>query len=400
MPTCQLCDNPAEYGIDRSHIHYCRNHSAAGMIHFTHVNHLKKYCQLCNTRSTYGIPGSKIALYCVSHKQEGMVDIKSKRCAHPGCDTRPTYNIPGSKIALYCSSHKQDGMIDIKHKRCAHPGCDIQPVYNIPGSKIALYCVSHKQEGMVDIKSKRCAHPGCDTRPGYGHPGQSPDHCASHRLAGDIQRPKSSCVHSRCKELATYGIHVPKHCEAHQLPNEVDLIQQECVSCHLINVVDRTGHCSICHPEFMVRAMHHKQRIVKEFLDAEGVVYISYDKIIEQGRCGRERPDFLLDCGTHAIVLEVDEDQHADRLCECEQTRMVNITQSLYLPTLFIRYNPDRYKPTQGRQMNTKQRHDALLRRLRHWSTNPLPDGGTTWVMYMFYDGDDPLEWDNLVRLN
>jgi hypothetical protein len=42
------------------------------------------------------------------------------------------------------------------------------------------------------------------------------------------------------------------------------------------------------------------------------------------------------------VILEVDEEQHLGRPCECEQTRMINVSQNLAAPrTLWIRYNPE-----------------------------------------------------------
>ncbi|KAI9089581.1 hypothetical protein DFS34DRAFT_385310 [Phlyctochytrium arcticum] len=64
-----------------------------------------------------------------------------------------------------------------------------------------------------------------------------------------------------------------------------------------------------------------------------------------RGVCGLERPDFWIDWHTHMLVVEVDEDQHWSSACECEQTRMVNISQSFGMPTVFLRWNPDDYRP-------------------------------------------------------
>ena len=33
-----------------------------------------------------------------------------------------------------------------------------------------------------------------------------------------------------------------------------------------------------------------------------------------------------------------------DRIKDCEKNRMINISQSLGMPVIFIRYNPDKYK--------------------------------------------------------
>ena len=42
-------------------------------------------------------------------------------CHHPGCKTRASYNINGESKGLYCATHKQDGMIDIKNKIARTP---------------------------------------------------------------------------------------------------------------------------------------------------------------------------------------------------------------------------------------------------------------------------------------
>lgn len=40
----------------------------------------------------------------------------------------------------------------------------------------------------------------------------------------------------------------------------------------------------------------------------------------------RERPDVLWDRGDRIVILEVDEDQNRERPCECEQTRICQIS--------------------------------------------------------------------------
>lgn len=77
---------------------------------------------------------------------------------------------------------------------------------------------------------------------------------------------------------------------------------------------------------------------------------------------GRERPDFVWDCKTHMVILEVDEYQHSSRNCECEQTRMANITSSFGMPCLWIRYNPDEYKGM--KQLKEATRRDILEKML------------------------------------
>lgn len=84
---------------------------------------------------------------------------------------------------------------------------------------------------------------------------------------------------------------------------------------------------------------------------ANGYHVISCDKKIDGGACGKERPDFVLEteCGFF-VVVEVDEFQHFSYTSECENTRMINISQSLGGPTMFIRFNPDNYTVGNSKQ--------------------------------------------------
>ena len=85
----------------------------------------------------------------------GEIEIKRDKwggrlCAHKGCNKYPVYNKPGETTGLYCSKHKEDGMIDVKSKRCKTPHCDTLAknrrykgyclscfVHMFPGEKVA-----------------------------------------------------------------------------------------------------------------------------------------------------------------------------------------------------------------------------------------------------------------------
>jgi hypothetical protein len=78
-------------------------------------------------------------------------------------------------------------------------------------------------------------------------------------------------------------------------------------------------------------------------------MYMSYDApVLKAENCGNERPDFVWEAGTHRVIVEVDEDQHRTYPPECDRTRMINVTQAMGLPCIWIRYNPDTYHCHQG----------------------------------------------------
>ena len=81
--------------------------------------------------------------------------------------------------------------------------------------------------------------------------------------------------------------------------------------------------------------------ILKEF-PSDKYTWI-VDKRIQDG-CSRKRPDLLVDLGYQIIIIEVDENQHNDYVCSCENKRIMELSQDVYhRPIIFIRFNPDDY---------------------------------------------------------
>ena len=67
------------------------------------------------------------------------------------------------------------------------------------------------------------------------------------------------------------------------------------------------------------------------------------DKIISGG-CSKRRPDLLFDLGYQIIIVEIDENQHIDYDCSCENKRIMELSQDVgHRPIIFIRFNPDGY---------------------------------------------------------
>jgi hypothetical protein len=209
-----------------------------------------------------------------------MIDIKSKRCLNEGCKTRSNYNYEGQSKALYCATHKLDGMVNIKDKRCLHEGCKTRSNYNYEGQSTALYCATHKLDGMVNIKDKRCLSEWCNTRPCYKYEGY--------------------CM----------------YCYIHLFPDKP------------VSRNYKTKETAVVH-------------FVKEqFPDIEIVT----DKRIHGG-CSRRRPDIFIDLGYQIIIVEIDENQHVEYDCSCENRRTMELSKDVgHRPIIFIRFNPDDYK--------------------------------------------------------
>ena len=134
-----------------------------------------------------------------------------------------------------------------------------------------------------------------------------------------------------------------------------------------------------------------KQNQVKAYLDVNNFKYSSCDKIINTSDCGLERPDFVFDCGTHFIILEVDEHQHKSYLCDCEVTRMLNIWYNICAPTIFIRFNPDEYTTNNIKNdPSHKDRMKELSSYLKYYMKAKVIDElQLLSVVYLYYDNYD-----------
>jgi hypothetical protein len=247
---------------------------------------------------------------------------------------------------------------------------------------------------MIDVKHVLCEKEDCLTRVLYGKPGCKPMYCAKHRLPGMIRRPNAKC--KQCKELAIWGKNwVPIHCETHKLPDDKNLVENPCVSCGLLYVLDDDNRCENCNPESFATARLAKQNALMSYLDVRKLTGNTTDITIDNGICGKERPDRVYDFGDKIVILECDEHQHRDRQCLCEQTRMVNIGQSFGgVPVYFIRWNPDDYSPENNRKNpeEISKRYKLVGDLIRDIQSNKrqLPNALVS-AIYMYYDG-----WNSL----
>ena len=374
--TCELCDAQPSFALPGERARFCGTHRDVGM-----VDVVSKKCELCDARRTFALPGER-ARFCGNHREVGMVNVKDKTCEL--CDARPNFAMPGER-ARFCGTHREVGMVDVKNKTCEL--CNAQPTFALPIER-ARFCGTHRTIDMVDVKNKLCELEVCSERAYYGSPGWPVTRCSEHKRDGDIRNSNKRCSDKSCKEPAVYGKTAAERCEAHKLPDDANFVEHPCKSCNLTWRLTEEGICAQCSEHAVVKLA--KQREIKDVLAAQMPDFPPdcYDRITPAlKRFGdRERPDFFFDRGSYCVVLEVDEHGHKGNPEACECTRMVNICQAEQRPTYFLRYNPDGYRPGDGRKFTKKRRHDLLVRCLREVLMKQ-PSVGPLAVKRLFFDG-------------
>jgi hypothetical protein len=152
-----------------------------------------------------------------------------------------------------------------------------------------------------------------------------------------------------------------------------------------------------------------KEYAVVEYIKAKYPTFnwIS-DKIINGG-CSKRRPDLLLDLLYQVIIVEIDENQHINYDCSCENKRVMQLSQDLgHRPIIFIRFNPDGYNKNgttitscwgqnkkgicvvkKTKKEEWSQRLKLLEDKIDYWITPENQTNKTVEIIQLFYDDDE-----------
>jgi len=342
---------------------YCGTHKFDGM-----VNVMSKFCETsgCMVTPIYNLPDKKTGRYCATHKTIGMINVVNNSCESDGCLRSPSCNLPGQTRARFCMEHKLEGMIDVKHKRCLHEGCSLAPSYGNIGTKVPKYCSAHKLEGMKNVKHATCEYNNCSSIPSFNNVGENKArYCFLHKLEGMIDTVHKKCEMTDCDLRPIYNFIneiTPRFCSTHKLDGMVDIISKKCLStwCSTNSSSSKyEGYCMFCYinlfPDKPVsRNYKTKEKAVVDYiLECFPDVTWRTDKRIQDG-CSKRRPDLLLDLGTQIIIIEIDENQHTNYDCSCENKRLMEISQDNgHRNIVFIRFNPDDYNSRDGNKIKS-----------------------------------------------
>ena len=394
--TClhENCTKRPNYGkIGIKLAEYCKDHKPDD----TYIDVKNKTClhENCTTIPVYGKIGTKLAEFCVKHKPDDTyINAKDKTCLRENCTKQPNYGKIGTKLAEYCVKHKPDDTyINVKDKTCLHENCGTIPSYGKIGTKLAEYCVKHKPDyTYIDVRSKTCKDENCGTQPSYGTIGYSPSHCREHQEKGMIIHPlvKCSLCNTSKKKPATKTTGNKQYfCDKCAPENAIDIHNICAICCSVIVKTDEyiCPPCELTTKDGKTIKRKIKELSVKQKLGDSKIDIYLYDKIIPEG-CSKKRPDFVIPCDWGYIIIEVDEYQHQRQTysCECEIVRMKQIFMDIGTQkVLFIRYNPDSYKPSYGNEFSTIDKLDSLVRTVKQYQKE-MPEKCLT-ILYLFYNG-------------
>ena len=135
-----------------------------------------------------------------------------------------------------------------------------------------------------------------------------------------------------------------------------------------------------------------KEKMIKRILENKYKLHKYHDKIPDNS-CYKHRPDFVWDNINNITILEIDEKQHKTYECQCDQARMVNVTQDFGgIPVIWIRFNPDNYIDynKEKHRPNINNRMEILIDILK--KCEKLKPKTLCSIVYLYYDNFDKKE--------
>ena len=208
-----------------------------------------------------------------------------------------------------------------------------------------------------------------------------------------IKNPVRKC---HCKRYATHTSNDLFFCENHKTSQCVS-INDVCSFClkYIGNIPNLdTTLCYNCQYDIdngTNTIKHREKELAIKNLFSQHIHFIQFinNKQITNDRVTKYRPDFLCKPDWGSLVIEIDENQHKYGYSDDEK-RMKLIHGALDTEkTIFIRYNPDKYK---SQTQHSKQPREKFLLKyvlqLYNSISNDIPLGLS--VIYLYYDNFTP----------
>ena len=222
------------------------------------------------------------------------------------------------------------------------------------------------------------------------------------------------CIHEGCNKIPCFnneGETKGLYCKGHKKKDMINVKDKLCKTylCYTSVIEKYEGYCLYCFinmfPEKPVsRNYKTKEYAVVEYIKKKypSLNWIS-DKIINGG-CSKRRPDLVLDLLYQIVIIEIDENQHIDYDCSCENKRIMELSQDMaHRPIIYIRFNPDDYK-IKGKKIKScwgrnnkgicvvkkneewNKRLNALEEHINYWISPENITNKTIEIIQLFYD--------------
>lgn len=395
-PMCIIigCDTSANYNVKGAPAIYCATHAKNREINKEEIGNLPNQIRnvrtkLCEYIFEDGLDCIKIATcgvgkkqFCPTHMEEGMYKLsKDKKCKEINCNSTPSYGMENG-VAEYCTIHKLENMIQL-YQKCINEGCNKRARYNKTGETGSRYCLDHKSDEMLDNYKDKCIEYGCNENADYNIKSiKKGIYCNLHKKDTMCSNKVIICKEENCLVAAYFGTkeNPKQYCSSHKETHMYDYTSKKCSSCNLYQVRKSPDLCAYCNPD---RYKKTKEMKVVDFLNENNIEFI-HNKSIGY-LCGNFKPDILIDCNTHFIVVEIDESQHKQYTKECEFARMSNIYLANGLPALFIRFNPDDFDyNNKRRRTKIETRLETLLKIINEYKNKN--NINYIELIYMYFD--------------
>lgn len=371
----------------------------------------------CTKQANYNYENIKGGLYCNDHKLINMIDVLNKHCSHDNCKKRAVYNFINMK-PKFCFNHKLENMIDVNAKKCKFEGCIQLPYYNFPENKKTLYCYDHKIKGMIDVTEDYCQYDECNKIANFNYHGfKKGIYCSRHKENDMIDINNKKCFIKNCNKFPIYNYenNKPKYCIDHKLDNMINTRSKRCKTLLCDTQISNPlydGYCLRCYVHLnpdkpISRNFKTKESTVTKYLiDEFPTLKWDVDKKIDNG-ISKRRPDLLLNLDHQVVIVEIDENQHNEYDCICENKRLMEISQDLKHKTIvFIRFNPDSYIDKNGKKVKSpwlinnlglcsiskdnkkewEERLDKLADIVDYWCDDKNKTNKTIEVVELYYD--------------
>jgi hypothetical protein len=329
----------------------------------------------CAKNAIYNYVGLK-AKFCKDHKEDGMIDVKHKKCEHNKQKTKckectPTAYCSHGKLkercklcggSAFCEHGKRkdnciecDGNSICEHKKQKRNCKDCGGSAICEHGKYKNICIECGGSSLcIHNKQKRYCKE-CDGSAFCEH-GKYKIYCSECDGA-------SLCIHSKvkhyCKEcdgsaFCEHGKYKDKcqQCGTGLCQSEACSIYDNTerpLAQHLVNGLKLCRNCynhlvpGDAKPKTLVRKEQFVLAEIQRQLPELEDFFVLWDCPIDGG-CSNKRPDMLYDFGIGCLVIEIDEDAHKSEDPSCREKRMCEIFLDLgERPLIFIRFNPDRY---------------------------------------------------------